>query len=421
MQVKRRDNKGRVLRNGENQRKDGKYMFRYTDNDGGRHTVYSWRLVSSDRLKEGQKDTASLRDMEAAIQKDLEDGIRTADAGTTTVDDLFEQFMDLRKDLRESSRCCYKDIYRKHIGPAIGNKVVGEIKPTEIQRVYQDMVAVSGVSPTTAQKAHSIVYQIFENAVMDDLIRVNPAAKAFQNLRKTADLTSSPRDPLTVEQQERFIDYVYHSKKYEKMANLFTVLLGTGMRIGEALGLRWCDCDFGEGVIHVTHALLYKQGEDGRYRYRITAPKTEAGYRDIPMFTEVEMALRREHDKKRPKRREFVVDGYKGFVFLNSNGQVYTQAFIYDTIQRITASYNAEENARALEEDRKPNLLPKMSAHILRHTYCTRMCEQNTNMKVLQDVMGHRSIRTTMEVYTKAMHDKKMEEFRAINGSFRIS
>ena len=66
------------------------------------------------------------------------------------------------------------------------------------------------------------------------------------------------------------------------------------MRIGEALGLRWCDCDFEEGIIHVTHALLYKQGEDGNNRYRISAPKTEAGFREIPMFDDVKAALQRE-------------------------------------------------------------------------------------------------------------------------------
>ena len=102
---------------------------------------------------------------------------------------------------------------------------------------------------------------------------VNPASNAFRNFRKTAELNPVCREPLTVEQQEVFIDYIYASEKYGRMANLFTVLLGTGMRIGEALGLRWCDCDFEEGIIHVTHALLYKQGEDGSSKPRIyTAP-----------------------------------------------------------------------------------------------------------------------------------------------------
>ena len=205
------------------------------------------------------------------------------------------------------------------------------------------------------------------------------------------------------------------------MANLFTVLLGTGMRIGEALGLRWCDCDFEEGIIHVTHALLYKQGEDGNYRYRVSAPKTEAGYREIPMFDDVKAALQREREKRHTVRKKFVVDGYSDFIFLNNNGQVYTQSFIYDTIQGITTSYNKAEYARAREENRQPCYLPKISAHILRHTFCTRMCESGINIKVLQDVMGHRNIRTTMETYAKAFRDKKVEAVRALNGAFKIS
>lgn len=71
MSEKRRDSKGRVLRNGESQRSDGKYMFRYTDGTGERHNVYSWKLVSTDKLKEGQRDSQALRDMEKRILKDL--------------------------------------------------------------------------------------------------------------------------------------------------------------------------------------------------------------------------------------------------------------------------------------------------------------------------------------------------------------
>lgn len=422
---KRRDNKGRILRNGEVQRPDGKYMFRYTDSLGVRRTVYSWRLVSTDKLKEGQRDSQALRDKEKLILKDLEDKIRTKDAENTTVDDLFGQFMDIRKDLKESSRCCYNDIYKKHIKPALGSKPIGKVKATDIQKLYQTMVNDTGVNPTTAQKAHSIIYQMFENAVMDSVIRINPASNAFRNFRKTTELSPACRDPLTVEQQAAFIDYIYASRQYKRLANLFTVLLGTGMRIGEALGLRWCDCDFEEGIIHVTHTIMYKRCEDGTYHYRVSSPKTEAGIREIPMFDEVKSALLRERDKKQGSpKKEFAVDGYTDFIFLNSNGQVYTQAFIYDAIQGIVTSYNKEEYARSYEERRQPNYLPKISAHILRHTFCTRMCESGVDIgdiKVLQDIMGHRNIRTTMEVYAKALKDKKVETIQALNGAFKIS
>ena len=421
MSDKRRDNKGRVLRSGEAQRPDGKYMFRYTDNSGNRKTVYSWKLVSTDRLKSGQKNCVALRDVERQIQKDLEDGINTRDANNTTVDDLFKQFMDIRKDLRETSRCCYIDIYRNHIQPAIGNTPISKVKQTDIQKLYQSMVADAGVNPTTAQKAHSIIYQVFENAVMDGLLRINPSTNAFKNFRKTTNLNPESRDPLTIEQQEEFISYVYASPRYNRFANLFTVLLGTGMRIGEALGLRWCDCDFDANLIYVTHTISYKCREDGFYRYRVTSPKTDAGNREIPMLNDVREALLREKEKKRTFRNEFVVDGYKDFVFLNHSGQVFTQSFIYDTLQGITTSYNKEEFGKAREEGREPHYLPKMSAHILRHTFCTRMCEQNVNIKVLQDIMGHKNVRTTMDVYVRSMRDQKAEVMNSLNGAFKIS
>ena len=302
-----------------------------------------------------------------------------------------------------------------------GHKSICKVKPTDVQKLYQTMVSEAGVKPSTAQKAHSIIYQIFENAVMDNIIRTNPASNAFKSFRKTAEMSSESREPLTVEQQSQFIDYVYSSQVYCRLANLFSVLIGTGMRIGEALGLRWCDCDFEEEIIHVTYALLYKRGENGKYRYRISKPKTKAGFREIPMFDEVKAALQREREKRHRVKTEFVVDGYSDFIFFNNNGQVYTQAFIYDTIQGIVTSYNNEGYARAVDEGREPRYLPKISAHILRHTFCTRMCENGVNLKVLQDIMGHRNIRTTMEVYTKAMRDSKVEAIQALNGAFKIS
>ena len=138
------------------------------------------------------------------------------------------------------------------------------------------------------------------------------------------------------------------------------------------------------------------------------------------MLDDVKSALLREKATPKPMRG-FTVEGYTGFVFLNSAGQVYTNAFLYDSIQGIVESYNREEFARASKEGRQPEYIPKISAHIFRHTFCTRMCEQGVNLKILQDVMGHRNIRTTMEVYARATRDKKLEAMREMNGKFKIS
>lgn len=420
MPAKRKDNKGRTLRNGETQQPDGRYKFRYTDENGERRTVYSWKLVETDKLKEGQRGQESLREKEKRILKDLDDHIKTKNAEKTTVNDMFEKFMEIRVDLRGMTRKCYRDLFTVHVYPSIGNRPVGKVKPSDIQKLYQSAVAERGVTPSTVQKVHSVVYQVFEIAVVDNLIRTNPSSNAFKYFAKTNDVVSKPREALTVEQQENFIDFVYSSHIYSRLGNLFTVLLGTGLRIGEALALTWDDINFDTGIISVYKTMAYKPGEDGRYDYRISPPKTASGTREVPMLDEVEAALLREKSSKKPKKK-FVVEGYSGFVFLNSAGQVYTNSFLYDSIQGIVETYNREELMKANLEKRQPVYLPKMSAHIFRHTFCTRMCEQDVNLKVLQDIMGHRNIRTTMEVYAKATREKKQDAIKELNGKFKIS
>lgn len=423
MSEKRKDSKGRNLRNGEVQRSDGKYMFRYTDNDGKRQTVYSWKLVATDKVPDGKRCTEALRDMEKQIQRDLDDDIRTSEANAITVNSLFDSFMELRSDLKESTRCNYICLYNKHIRDTIGHKKLKSVKFTDIQKLYVDMVQEQGLKISTVQSVHSIVYQMFDSAVMDNVIRTNPTANVLKSLKKMFNAEQQKRHALTEEEQARFIDFVYHSRTYGRWGQLFTVLLGTGMRIGEALGLRWCDCDFEKNTISVNHTLLYKESENGDgYAYRISEPKTTAGKRIIPMFSAVKNALKEEYAKPRhPENKPFVVDGYTDFIFLNNSGKVFTPGAVHDAIQNITAIYNREEYFLAEEENREPCYLPQFSAHILRHTFCTRLCENESNVKIIQDVMGHRNITTTMDIYNEATESKKLISFGNLEGKIKLS
>ncbi len=422
MSEKRKDSKGRILRNGEVQRSDGKYMFRYTDANGKRQTVYSWRLAETDKMPEGKKSTPALRDMEKQIFRDMDDNIRTADANTITVNALFKSFMELRTDLKETTRCNYIGLYETHVRDVIGHRKLQVVKPTDIQKLYTNMIQEQNLKKSTVQSVHSIIYQMFDIAVMDRIVRANPAANALKNIMKMFNTEQEKRHALTEEEQARFVSFVYNHKIYKRWGTLFTVLLGTGMRIGEALGLRWCDCDFDKGVISVNHALLYKESENGRnYEYRISAPKTAAGKRIIPMFNDVKNALLKEKDKRRhPNLEPFVVDGYKDFIFLNNNGKVFTPGAVFGAIQNITTIYNREEFFLAEQEGREPCYLPKFSPHILRHTFCTRLCENEPNIKIVQDVMGHRNIRTTMDVYNEATEVKKQASFQNLEGKIKL-
>lgn len=417
---KRRDNRGRVLHNGETQRPDGRYMFRYTDGCGERRAVYSWRLVSTDKLKEGQKDSLALRDLEKQIQKELEDGLNVHDANRTTIDDLYIQFMEMRKDLKDGTKYAYRSAYKRYIKPNIGNKIISGIKPSTIQKFYQTLVFERGLSVSTVHIVHCVLRQLFENAVMDKLIRDNPTQRAFGSLKKLTGNSGNLKEPLTVEQQAAFVNYIYLVPAKGRLENLYSVLLGTGMRIGEALGLRWCDCDFENNVIHINHALIYHGGENNKYIPRITTPKTKAGCRDIPMLDDVKIALLQERKVIHPNGKYSTVDGYTDFVFLNSNGNVHCYSYIHEALHRTVKSYNKWEQERAERENRQPSYLPKISPHTFRHTFCTRMCENNMNIKVLQDIMGHTDIKVTLGIYAKATKDKKMEEMHAMNGNIKI-
>lgn len=420
MSAKRKDSKGRILRNGEVQRSDGKYMFRYVDSLGRRQTIYSWRLVSTDKTPGGKRSERPLRDLEKEILRDIEDGIQTEDAESVTVNKLFEEFMDLRKDLRETTRCNYLVLYNKHVRAQLGDRVVGKVKYSDIQKLYMSMVKEKGLKSSTVQSVHALLYQMFETAVMDQIIRINPTANVLKSIRKIFSGDQKERHALTEEQQCALINFVYESKVYRRYGPLITVLLGTGMRIGEALGLQWDNCDFKNGVITVDHALLYKMGETRGYHYRISKPKTSAGTRIIPMFEDVKTALMQEKSKPR-HGAEFVVDGQTGFVFLNKNGRVYTPGAVFTMLQNVTGAYNKKETEAAEREGRAPCLLPKFSPHILRHTFCTRLCENEPNIKIVQDVMGHKNVRTTMDVYNEAMYTKKVASFAELEGKIKLA
>ena len=421
MSQKRKDSKGRVLRSGEVQRADGKYMFRYNDVNGERRAIYSWKLVETDKVPVGKRCDSALRTLEQAVLRDIEDGIATNDAKRSTVDSAFDQFMQLRKDLKESTRCNYLCLYNAHIRGLFGKKSVADVKYSDVYKLYIGLSQNDGLKINTIQAINAIIWQVFEMAVRNSYIRKNPVSGVMVDVAKKLKEEPEQRHALTEEEQSRLIDYIYSNEKYRKYGVLFTTLLGTGMRIGEALGLRWEDVDFKNGFIRVDHSLSYKDSENGGYKYKISPPKTRAGIRSIPMFSDVEKALRSEkRRKKNIELPQFSIDNYTDFIFTNSAGKVYTPSFIFDVLQNIVVDYNMDETVISRRDNRDPVYLPRISAHILRHTFCTRLCETDTNLKVIQDVLGHKNIRTTMNIYSEATAQSKLHSFKAIDGRIKL-
>lgn len=155
--------------------------------------------------------------------------------------------------------------------------------------------------------------------------------------------------------------------------------------------------------------------------YDVVLTITKAGIRIIPMLDEVFDAFLEEYQYQ--KVIGFCtdeIDGYSGFVFCTGDGKVYLPNAINRTIRSICADYNKEEESKAKEENRDPVLLPKFSCHILRHTFCTRFCENETNLKVIQEIMGHADISTTMDVYAEATQEKKKESMTSLQSALLV-
>lgn len=182
-----------------------------------------------------------------------------------------------------------------------------------------------------------MIYPALEMAVDDDIIRKNPAKGSISDYGRPA----KEREALSISQQEKLIDFVKQSNVYNVHYPMLMIMIGTGLRCGELIGLTWKDVDTRARRLNVDHQLIYKNLSDG-CRFHISTPKTDSGIRVIPMTQEVQ---------------------------------------------------------KAFEEQRKAELLPKVSAHVMRHTACTRMAECRMDINVQQYIMGHAHIDVTMGVY----------------------
>ena len=423
MNDKRRDNKGRILRQGELQRNDGKYEYRYEDLNGERRSVYSWKLVETDKIPNGKRKCVALRDMEKAIQRDLDDGINTFAANRMTLNRLFDEYIESKYELKPSTRTNYKYMYNKYVREDIGTRNISSIKFSHIKKFYIHLMRDVGFKPNSLENIHTVLHPVFTIAVRDGLIRTNPTDGVMADIKKSHDWEKPKRHALTVPQQEAFVGFIKSNYKYRHWLPVFTFMLGTGCRVGEVAGLRWQDCDFQKNIITIDHNLTYRPSEDGSgCTFRISTPKTKAGERIIPMFAAVRDALISERIRQMESGvNQSVVDGYSGFVFSNRFNEILNPHSINRAIERIVRDYNLAESEQAEKESRKPELLPHFSAHNLRHTFCTRLCETGTNLKVIQEIMGHADITTTMDIYNEATQELKLQTFEKLEGVINIA
>lgn len=412
--TKRKDKSRIVLKTGEGQRENGSYYFRWTDSKGNRHYVYA-------------KTLDELRYKEEQIAKDKSDGIK-AESRYTTLNDLFDLWTVVKRGLKNNTFENYKYMYNTYARHNIGQNRVCELKKSDIKRFYNYLADERHLKPSSIDTIHTVIHQLFDTAVDDNYIRNNPSDNVLRELKKTQTIKQEKRRALTQSEQKLFLDYLKNTPTAQHWYPIFAVMIGTGLRVGEVTGLRWCDINLEEGIINVNHTLVYydhrTEGSKNGCYFNVNSTKTPASHRQVPMLDFVKEAFLIEKEKQEllDLRCNVTIDGYSDFIFINRFGQTQHQGTLNKAIRRIIRDCNDEQFLK----DENPNvLLPHFSCHSLRHTFATRMCEAGVNIKVIQDALGHRDISTTLNIYTDVTKELKCSEFDNLdlylkNGSMQM-
>lgn len=376
----RKDNRGRILRKGEGQDKNGRYYFVYTDNKGKRRRIYNTDLIE---LRQAEKD----------LQRDIEDGI-DLDAAKRTLNEQFEIYL-AAKNIKEVTKTEYRNRWKAHIAETLGRKRLIDIKKSDVQMFYKSL-SDAGMKDTSIQLQSHLLNPTFESAVNDDIIRKNPARNCLKEYNDKPEV----KEALTLEQQEGLVDFVQTSNRYKGYLPFIMFALATACRKGEIIGLRWDDVDLKNRTISINHQLRYIS-ENGTYKFVVSTPKSDAGVRELPMTEKCYQALirQREYQMMLGIDHDLEVAGLRNFVFTTTVSTPYSPANVNGFIANIVKAYNKAEQEQAAGENRTPKLLPHITCHTLRHTACTRLAESSVDIKVLQKFMGHSDIKTTMNIY----------------------
>ncbi len=412
----RKDPKGRTLQKGESYRKaDKTYVYRYTDALKQTHAIYSTDLMELRKRKE-------------QLIRDQQDGLDVYVAGKSDLNAVWDRYIATKSELRTTTHANYVYMYDHFVRDTFGKTKIKDIKYSDVLFFYNHLLQDKVVKVNTLDNIHTLLHPTFQLAVRDGIIRTNPSDNVMRELKKKNGKNVGVRHALTIEQQRAFLNYVSKSPAYVGWAPLFTVMFGTGCRVGEVIGLRWEDVDFENRLININHSVTYyprnekgKKGTSTKCEFRVEKPKTESGVREIPMFERVSQALKEEYeDQIENGFNETIVDGMSGFIFQNRFGNIHNPQAINRAIKRIYESYNAEEIVKAKKEKREPILIPHFSCHITRHTFCARLCENEDNLKVIMDIMGHADIQTTAEIYAEVTNGRKKKTIEKLEEKLEL-
>ena len=396
MSDKRRDNKGRILHNGEIQQKNGRYRYKYYDGYGNDAYLYSWRLDKSDATPNGKQPGPSLRELEKELQANQFKRIGGSDANMTVLE-LVRRYVATKTGVRSSTRAGYQTTINFLKNDPFGSRKIGSIRISDAKvwliRLQQEL----GKSYSSIHNIRGVLRPAFRMALDDDLIRRNPFD--FELASVVVNDTHT-REAISREDERKYLKFVKEDSHFSKYYDAIFILFNTGLRISEFVGITESDIDFDNHKLIVDHQLIRTID----MKYIIETTKTEAGIREVPMTPEVEEAFHNILSNRKVPRVEPEVDGRSGFLFLDKNGMPMVALHWEKYFQHILQKYNKIYKIE----------MPKVTPHVCRHTFCSKMSRKGMNPKCLQYIMGHSDIGVTMNTYTHVNFEDAVEDLKRL-------
>lgn len=361
---------GKELGKGISQRKDGLYQGRFVNRFGKKQTLYAKALKDiRQKLRNAQyEDEKALN----VVTKEI------------TLDEWYKVWMaTCKKNCRESTKATYAGQY-KRVQKALGWRKLTSLNLIIIQQAINELG-----TDNQRKETKKILVDMLSKAVDADLLNKNSARMVNTVISKEE---KKERRVLTIRETSIFLEYTKDTFYYD----LYILALETGMRIGELMGLKWSEIDYDKSVLYVRRSLCYFR-RDGKYVFEWHDTKTHNSKRVIPLTKQAVKALKRQWIRRQSillKNASEVQEEYRDLIFVTKNNRP-TQQFIVAecidvAIRRIRKDYPEFE---------------RFSPHCFRHTFATRAIERGMQPKILQKLLGHGSLQTTMDLYCHVTED----------------
>ena len=309
----------------------------------------------------------------------------------------------MRNSLKQSTYNSYDSYAKNHFKPVLGNVRLSDLTTRMLQQFYNYKLENDGLSPKTIRNLNLYLHKALNQAKSEGLILSNPAEGI--NLPRAG----KPQiEILTRDEQARLVQISYH----HRYGVFIRLVLMTGIRLGELLGLQWCDVDFRARMLHIRRTLNRLQKRDAptddvspRTEIVIQEPKTENSVRDIPLLAPVVVDLlnwRKVQEQDRLASGEAYIEN--GFIFTNPCGSYIEPRTFSDYYAQILKSAG----------------LRHFTFHALRHTFASRAMEQGMDEKTLSTILGHYSVSFTLDTYAHVLHEHLNQEMGCMEELYSI-